>query len=136
MKDKFNTKLYDDSGSSGSGSTLLRIDPAGLDQASTAYDDAAKEFLKALTGSENGVVSDASNFGGVLGQINSLNQYWKDASFDDFKNKSVEIAEKLKGMAQTLQKNNENLKKIANSAKTIHQNMNADISQILNGGGN
>lgn len=134
MKNKLNTKLYDDAGSTG-GSTLLRIDPQGLTKASNDYDEAAKEFLKALTGSENGVAANASNFGGVLGQIENLNQYWKDASFDDFKNKSVEIAEKLKGMAMTLQKNNENLQKIAASATTIHNNMNSDINSILSGGG-
>ena len=134
MKNKLNTKLFDDAGSS-SGSTLLRIDPQGLTKAASAYDDAAKEFLKALTGSENGVAANASNFGGVLGQIENLNQYWKDSSYDDFKNKSVEIAEKLKGMATTLQKNNENLQKIAASATTIHNNMNSDINSILSGGG-
>lgn len=135
MKNRNNTKLYDGLGEGSSGSTLLRINPAGLTAAATAYDDAAKEFLTALTGSAYGVTADASNFGGVLGQINSLEQYWKDASFDEFKNKSVEIAGKLKGMADTLQKNNDNLTKIADSATKIHDNMNSDINQILAGGG-
>ena len=123
IKKLLNTRLMDDSETSGGGGWDLDIDPNALKEAARdyakaveAYQESKKAVIKAFNDiADNGSWQDISTGTGGTG---------------DYQTKVKEIMDRLDAIEATLQKNSTNLTKIADYASATESSVHSNVVTI------